>query len=131
MKQRGTGQQLMRSGLLTLLLLCFVFPTSAQARGRSGNPAIKLARGIINLTTGWMEVPIQIAEHQDETFLLWIPHGFFQGLMQGGTRTFIGAWDIITFPVAPYDAPLLEPDTLIAPRRPPRSIDTEPAPSPR
>ncbi len=117
-------------GLLSLLLLFFAFSSPAQAGGRSGNPVTKLTRGIINVTTGWLEVPIQIAENRDETILLWIPHGIFQGLMQGGTRTFLGAWDIITFPVAPYDAPLLEPDTLIAPRRPPRPPDTEVAASP-
>lgn len=132
-KPQRLGTRMAASGLLSLALLFFGVCSPAQAAGggRGGNPVTKLIRGVVNVTTGWLEVPIQMVENKDETLLLWIPHGFFQGLMQGGMRTFLGAWDILSFPLAPYDAPLLEPDTLIEPRHPRHSTDTGPTASAR
>ena len=81
------------------------------------NPATKLVRGVVNTSTGWLEIPSQMAERQDDgTVMMWAVHGFVYGTIMGLTRTLYGLYDVITFPVGPYDAPLMDPDTLIAPK---------------
>lgn len=96
--------------------------------GESGNPGVKLARGVTNLATGWLEIPVQMAEQKktDPTAVLWVIHGFLRGLAEGASRTLYGAWDIATFPVAPYDAPVMDPDTLIKPKTKPRALEPLP-----
>lgn len=80
------------------------------------NPATKLTRGIVNTTTGWLEIPHQMHERKgDGTTVWWTIHGFLYGTIMGITRTLTGVYDIATFPIGPYDGPLLQPDTLIDP----------------
>lgn len=114
------------TGVLVLAVLFSVpFTSSALA---AGNPATKLTRGIVNLATGWIEVPVQMAERKsyDDTKVMWLVHGLLEGVRQAGRRTLMGAWDVITFPIAPYDRPTLDPDTLIEPDDPPREIGPMP-----
>lgn len=103
--------------VLTLALgLAFVLPGTSLAV----NPVTKLTRGAINATTGWLEIPNQMAERkEDGTAVMWVVHGFVYGTIMGFTRTLYGLYDVVTFPVGPYDAPLMEPDTLIAPKHGP------------
>ncbi len=108
--------------MLAVLLLSGFQPLSAFAEEFGGNPGTKLTRGIVNTTTGWLEVPAQMAEQkqEDSTQVWW----FFHGLLRGGAmalgRTIYGLWDIVTFPIAPYNAPVMDPDTLIEPKQKPR-----------
>jgi putative exosortase-associated protein (TIGR04073 family) len=93
--------------------LALAFPPAAHA----ANPATKLTRGIVNLTTGWLEIPNQMAQREDDgTTMMWTVHGFLNGLSTGVARTFYGAYDILTFPFPSYDAPMMDPDTIIAPK---------------
>ena len=100
------------------MFFCGLLPAAAFAEGNGGNPAAKLTRGLVNIGTGFLEIPAQMAEQKktDDTAFLWMVHGFFRGVMMGTARTLYGAWDILTFPVAPYNAPIMEPDTLIQPK---------------
>lgn len=99
--------------LTAALTLALVLPGAAQA----ANPATKLTRGVVNITTGWLEIPRQMVERKDDGTVVWyMVHGFLYGTRMGITRTLHGLFDIVTFPIAPYDAPLMEPDTLIAPK---------------
>lgn len=90
-----------------------LFPSAASA---AGNPGVKAARGIVNLSTGWLEIPAQMAERK----------GFFHGVTMATTRTLYGLWDMLTFPAAPYDSPVMDPDTLIYPKNEPRDIQPLP-----
>ncbi|MDO8729927.1 MAG: exosortase system-associated protein, TIGR04073 family [Candidatus Omnitrophota bacterium] len=108
--------------VLASALLAISLARPAFAEDFGGNPGTKLTRGIVNLTTGWLEIPAQMAEQKetDPTHVMWFFHGLLQGMTVGGSRTLYGLWDIVTFPVAPYNAPFMEPDTLINPKAKPR-----------
>ena len=103
-----------------------------QNAGKGGNPGTKLTRGILNLGTGWLEVPAQMAERKktDHTAVWWMVHGAIYGVMRGTARTLYGVFDILTFPVAPYSAPIMQPDTLIKPKRKPRDLEPLPPEKP-
>ena len=122
------SRRVIGSTLAALLLSGLLLPAAAFASGEGGNPGVKLARGITNLATGWMEIPVQMAEQKktDTTAVLWAVHGFIRGLGIGGARTLYGVWDIVTFPLAPYDAPVMDPDTLIKPKAKPRQLEPLP-----
>lgn len=119
-------RNLRRSISVFLVLLFLGLPASPALAG--GNPGVKLTRGIVNLATGWLEIPAQAAEQKkrDDTAVWWLVHGLVRGVMIGTGRTLYGAYDIITFPIAPYDAPMMDPDTLIDPKRKPRDVDPLP-----
>lgn len=109
------------AGFLTLALIL-----SAAAPAFAVNPATKLTRGIVNTSTGWLEVPNQMAQRKgDGTVVMWTVHGLIHGLAIGLARTCYGLYDIVTFPVGPYDAPLMDPDTLIAPKHGPEFKKSE------
>lgn len=112
--------------LLTILLLS-AFAPCAYAEG---GPFTKLARGFVNATTGWLEVPFQFARHAPDKEVAFSPiYGFFEGLRQAGARTLYGLWDIASFPAPPYDSPTPEPETLITPKSgPPYHVRRSPEP---
>lgn len=73
----------------------------------------KLGRGIINLITGWVEVP----KRMDETNKRYglgpaLTIGLLRGLGQGFVRTAAGAYEIVTFPfpAPPGYAPIMRPE---------------------
>lgn len=93
-----------------------ILPAFAEDFG--GNPGVKLTRGIVNTATGWLEIPAQMSEQKkrDPALAGWFFRGLLQGMTVGAARTLYGLWEVVTFPVAPYNAPLMEPDTLIEPK---------------
>ncbi len=107
--------------LCAAAFFCGLQPAAVLA---GGNPGVKLTRGLVNITTGWLEIPAQMTERKnmDDTSALWMVHGFIQGVTMGMGRTLYGVWDTLTFPVAPYDAPIMSPDTLIRPKHDPTDI---------
>lgn len=109
--------------VLASTFLAVSLAAPAFAGGEGGNPGTKLSRGISNLATGWLEIPVQMAEQKetDPTHVMWFFHGLLQGMTVGGARTLYGFWEILTFPVAPYNAPYMEPDTLIQPKAKPHN----------
>ena len=107
------------SAVLAAALFCGLQQPAALAEETGGNPGAKLTRGLVNIGTGWLEIPAQISEQKktDHTAILWMVHGLFNGVAMGLGRTLYGVWDTLTFPVAPYDAPIMNPDTLIRPKQ--------------
>lgn len=75
----------------------------------------KLERGAINTTTGWLELAVQPVKgaHSEEPFLGTVA-GFGKGILLGLQRTGVGLSDGLSFPVAPYDRPVMEPETLFS-----------------
>lgn len=107
------------AALLTLLLLAGQNPPPADA----AYLFTKLGRGAVNTTTGWLELPASIGrEKREGTAVLWLVTGTAEGLIKGMTRTLVGIWDLLTFPIPPYDSALLDPETLIT-EKPPRKTD--------
>lgn len=102
-----------------LLLLAGVGPAPADA----ADAFTKLSRGAVNTATGWLEVPTGIGEAKKDSQVLWVVTGFSEGLIRGMTRTLTGIWDVVTFPLPPYDSVLMEPETLITEKRPRKTAD--------
>ena len=78
----------------------------------AGSPVTKLARGGLNLFTGWMEVPKRIHEtSQNAGATVSFTWGLLRGLGYGFVRTAAGAYEILTFPFAapPDYAPVIQP----------------------
>ena len=97
----------------SVLLAGLLVSLASSSALAGGNAGVKLTRGLVNITTGWLEIPHRISERKAEKASWWPVHGTIYGLMMATTRTLYGAWDLITFPFPPYDGPVMEPDTLI------------------
>ena len=100
--------------LLTVLVTSLVADAPAQA---DESPALsdrisgKLIRGMVNLSTGWIEVPRQIYEvGTHEGWVRGLLRGPFDGIGMFFARTAAGALEAATFPVPlPTYNPLLMP----------------------
>lgn len=71
----------------------------------------KFVRGVVNVSTGWMELPVQVHE-------VWKNEGWVAGLFRGPidgigmffARTVAGMVEIVTFPVPlPTYDPIVKP----------------------
>ena len=90
-----------------VLVLGSLTPAFAQDIGH------KLGRGLLNVATGWVEIPKGIRDgSQQENPVLGVTTGIFKGLGLGVLRTGVGAFDVVTFPIPwPKDyAPVYEPE---------------------
>ena len=90
---------------------------SADTRMRSGGAVRKLGRGVVNLVTGWVEIPRRIDETSwDQGMAAGMTWGLLRGLGYGFIRTAAGAYEMVTFPVpAPPDyAPVIEPEFVFS-----------------
>jgi putative exosortase-associated protein (TIGR04073 family) len=90
-------------------------PVNAANMGYEKSPVNKLGRGILNLSTFYLEVPASIMRVSKEktngfygatvgTF-----QGFFTALYRGG----VGLVDTVTFLAPPYNKPLMDPEYAI------------------
>ena len=72
----------------------------------------KAARGTKNVLFGWTEIPKRVVDITQETNNpIWgLVAGVFQGTLKAMARTFSGVVDVVTAPIAPNDAPLMQPD---------------------
>ena len=89
------------------LVVGSVAPAFAQDVGH------KLGRGLVNVGTGWIELPKGIRDgSQQEHPLVGVTTGLFKGLGLGLLRTGVGVLEVITFPFPwPKDyAPVYEPE---------------------
>lgn len=98
--------------LVVTLLVTFSLSQTVFA-AEEADALAKLKRGAINLTTGWAEVPVKTYEgaSSDRPFVGAF-NGLGHGIVSGLHRTGLGAWDSATFPVGPYDHPVLDPETI-------------------
>lgn len=88
-----------------LLAIAMVGATtsSAHAVGSEidtlGGIGTKLSRGIVNLVTGWLEIPKQISNvWQESGAAPGLTLGFLKGFGFAVGRTAVGAYEIVTFP---------------------------------
>ena len=99
------------SGMVVVVALALVIgsvrPVFAQDVGH------KLGRGLVNVGTGWIELPKGIRDgSQDENPLVGVTSGLFKGLGLAVLRTGVGVLEVVTFPFPwPKDyAPVYEPE---------------------
>ncbi len=71
----------------------------------------KLGNGLVNVLTGWMEIPNQIIVTYDDTSNIAETAlvGTLKGFIHAVGRTGAGAVDAVFFFIPPYDQPLVEP----------------------
>ena len=96
-----------------MLVLGTAMPAFADDQPILGRIGIKLVRGVVNLGTGWLEVPKQIHHvAREKGLLLGLTRGAIDGLGMFATRTVAGAYEILTFPlpIPPRYQPMLRPD---------------------
>lgn len=94
--------------LVAVSLVMLLMSPTCFAGGECLN---KLGNGLVNVLTGWVEIPNQIiATYNDtnnvaETAIVGTLKGFIHAL----GRTAAGAVDAVFFFIPPYDQPLVEP----------------------
>ncbi|HEY7676898.1 MAG TPA: exosortase system-associated protein, TIGR04073 family [Candidatus Methylomirabilis sp.] len=91
---------------------------AAEAPDHVGNPGEKLARGVVNITTGWVEVPKQAALGAREAGPPGLVGGLFKGVALGVARTVVGGLEAGTFflPIPNRYEPILRPATVFQDR---------------
>ncbi|MCB1934970.1 MAG: exosortase system-associated protein, TIGR04073 family [Nitrosomonas sp.] len=71
---------------------------------------LKLGSGVVNVFTGWMELPKNIGmwRQKNESEWVGVTEGVLRGLIHTASRTASGAVDVITFwlPTFPTPSPL-------------------------
>ena len=99
-----------------LLAMLIVIAVASHAAGEDlakSTPGQKALRGATNLSLGLvLELPRTIYyETKEQGPLVGIPVGFLAGFGLGMMRTFVGAYELLTFPIALPDdyKPILSP----------------------
>jgi putative exosortase-associated protein (TIGR04073 family) len=112
----------MNKALLFLcVFVCVVFlPAGAlrspawaedQTEDSSATPLNKLGRGAVNIASCITEVPFEMVKvSQEKDPLVGCTLGLAQGFFNAVMRGFTGFIDVITFPIPPYNRPLMEPE---------------------
>ena len=114
--QRGRCGRVCAGILFAAALLVASLSGAAQAQtvetqGLGHQVSEKFIRGMVNLSTGWVEVPRQIYEvGTNEGWVSGLLRGPFDGIGMFFARTMAGAVEIATFPVPlPTYKPMLTP----------------------
>ncbi len=114
--------------LILLMSLLVATPLFATEAGQYATDAgTKLGRGVVNVATGWVEIPKQSVIGGKENGVLGGFGGFFKGIGLGVARTLAGAFEIATFwvPVPERFEPVIQPPTVFEEESPPRALGEE------
>ena len=78
----------------------------------------KLFRGLANTATGWVELPKQFSLSLEESGPQGFGPGVYKGFVHALGRTFVGIYEVVTFPVAvpPDYQPILDPEYVLSDR---------------
>jgi putative exosortase-associated protein (TIGR04073 family) len=102
------------ASVLILCLLAVALPAFAQEGSIIEKMGRKLGRGIVNIATGWVELPKNIYDTSVDTNnpLMGITYGTLKGLGMTVVRTGAGAYDTVTFlfPMPQDYSPILQPE---------------------
>ena len=99
--------------ILVLCVAAIALPVFAEEGSVIEKMGKKLGRGIVNIVTGWVELPMNIYDTSVTTNnpLMGITYGTIKGLGMAVVRTGAGAYDTVTFlfpmPVRKRDFPIL------------------------
>ncbi|UCH12287.1 MAG: exosortase system-associated protein, TIGR04073 family [Candidatus Omnitrophota bacterium] len=102
------------SGVLILCFIAVALPAVAEEGTIVEKMGKKLGRGLVNVVTGWIELPKNIYDTSVETNnpLMGITYGTLKGVGMTVVRTGAGAYDVATFlfPLPEDYKPLLDPE---------------------
>ena len=104
--------------VLFVCLIAFAMVSSAATSfAAENNAGTKAYRGLVNVLTGWMEVPVGIdTAAKEDNWLAGVSVGVCKGAVAAFGRTFAGALELVTFPFPsiignPTDyEPIVEPE---------------------
>jgi putative exosortase-associated protein (TIGR04073 family) len=100
-----------RTVALLIVLVLALSVINAYAEEKDKNALTKLSRGLANMLTGSIEVPKQIyLVSKEREPISGATYGFAKGICYGLLRTGSGVYDTLSFPIPPYDKPILEPE---------------------
>ena len=81
--------------ILAILLIMIMLSSVVEAQSRR----TKLVRGVINLTTGWIEIPKKIYDISvEENKVHGVTKGLVEGIGMAIVRTGVGVYETVTFP---------------------------------
>ena len=84
----------------------------------AANAGSKLRRGLANFATGWVEIPIAMDKSIKESNPVFgVIVGGIKGTVTGIVRTASGLFDMVTFPVPPYEKTWLNPEFIGQPTK--------------
>ncbi len=95
--------------LLIIVTLTLTVPQPAFA----DNAGHKFVRGIGNILSGWLEIPLSVYnESLEETPLVGMTWGLAKGVGKTVARTCVGVYEVCTFPFAFPEGyrPIIEPE---------------------
>ena len=99
------------------VLVAAIMSLSAAAYAESGSPIRKLARGVANMATGILEVPINIVDvTEEEGYVAGLTYGIIKGVAMAVLRLGVGVYETATFPIPlplRYEK-ILEPEFLMS-----------------
>ena len=100
---------------MTLAALPAFANDAADYASGAGN---KLGRGVVNATTGWVEIPKRAVQGGQQAGAAGAVVGFFNGLGMAVTRSVAGGFEIGTFLVPNPNGwgPLMKPTTVFEDR---------------
>lgn len=108
------GGKIAISGVLILCFIAVALPAFAQEGSVVEKMGKKLGRGLVNVVTGWIELPKNIYDTSVETNnpFMGITYGLVKGVGMTVVRTGAGVYDVATFlfPLPEDYEPLLEPE---------------------
>ena len=93
----------LRIGIAAAIVLSSCTPAWAQ------DPIHKMGRGVVNVLTGWIEIPKQMfsGAHQDNQ-IMGAARGLVNGAGMGLLRIGVGLFEAVTFPI-PYPKDFASP----------------------
>jgi len=103
---------MMRRTLLLLFLIIYGLLFIDRGLAYAGDPIQKLARGITNVATGWVEVPKEIGRSVEKSGdFAGLVAGPLKGIAKAIGRTAAGFYEIVTFliPLPRRYEPVIEP----------------------
>lgn len=105
-----------KSILITIVIIAFISGSFVPA-AFAQTPIRKLGRGLANIFTGVLEVPLNIVSvAEEEGFVAATTYGVVKGLALTFLRTGVGFYETVTFliPLPFHYEPVLEPEFLMS-----------------
>lgn len=91
------GVKMVKKLLIILLAVAFLAVLTSDPPAERG-PIHKLYRGVINVLTGWVELPLDVYEVTvEDGIILGVSLGVLAGMAMSIARTGSGMYDIVTF----------------------------------
>lgn len=106
------------TALVTVAALVAALPAFADQPGYFEGSATKLARGVVNAASGWLELPKQTVIGGQENGASGVATGFVKGIGMTIGRTVAGGYETGTFwaPIPERFEPVMQPATVFTGR---------------